>query len=205
MDGLALLQGLPDGSASAAFFDPQHRAILDRQRYGNEGARQSGRASLPAMSEATIAEFMVEIDRVVKPSGYVFAWIDKFLMATGRYRAWISDVHLYVVDVVVWNKLRMGMGRRARCQSEFCVVLQRAPLKADGTWSDHALPDCWAEQQDRDLHPHAKPYQLTERLIRATTKRGDLVLDPCAGSYVVLEACKASGRDFIGCDIGVEK
>jgi DNA modification methylase len=47
---------------------------------------------------------------------------------------------------------------------------------------------------------------LIERLIRATTKAGDLVVDPCAGSYVVLEACRVSGRQFVGCDLetGVE-
>jgi site-specific DNA-methyltransferase (adenine-specific) len=36
------------------FFDPQHRAVLDKLQFGNEGARQRGRSNLPAMTEAYI-------------------------------------------------------------------------------------------------------------------------------------------------------
>ena len=32
------------------FFDPQHRGVLDKLAYGNEGARQKGRVGLPAMT-----------------------------------------------------------------------------------------------------------------------------------------------------------
>jgi len=49
-DALALLQSLPDSSTPLVFFDPQYRAVLDKLKFGNEGARQRGRAGLPAMS-----------------------------------------------------------------------------------------------------------------------------------------------------------
>lgn len=44
-------------------------------------------------------------------------------------------------------------------------------------------------------------------IICATTREGDYVLDPAAGSYSVLEACKLTNRNFLGCDIrfGEEK
>ena len=38
-------------------------------------------------------------------------------------------------------------------------------------------------------------------LIEATTDKGDWVLDPASGGYSVFEACKLSGRNFIGGDI----
>jgi site-specific DNA-methyltransferase (adenine-specific) len=108
---------------------------------------------------------------------------------------------LAIVDLICWNKLRNGMGRRARCRSEYLVVAQKKPTRAKGVWTDHRLDDSWPEMSDRSIHPHAKPRQLTERLIRAATKRGDLVVDPCAGSYGVLDACHATGRRFVGCDL----
>jgi site-specific DNA-methyltransferase (adenine-specific) len=43
-DALELLRALPDGRAPLVFFDPQHRAVLDQLKYGNESARQRGRA-----------------------------------------------------------------------------------------------------------------------------------------------------------------
>ena len=45
-----------------------------------------------------------------------------------------------------------------------------------------------AEKVSRKIHPHAKPFELTKRVIGAVTKPGDLVVDPAAGSYVVMHA-----------------
>jgi site-specific DNA-methyltransferase (adenine-specific) len=72
---------------------------------------------------------------------------------------------------------------------------------AAGAWTDHGINDCWPESSDRRIHAHTKPHVLTERLIRAATRRGDVVIDPCAGGYGVLEACRASGREFVGGDL----
>ena len=42
-DALTLLRSLPDPCTSLVFFDPQYRGVMDKLKYGNEGARQSGR------------------------------------------------------------------------------------------------------------------------------------------------------------------
>lgn len=202
MNGIELLAELPNRVASMAFFDPQYRDVLDKQNYGNEGSRQKGRAALPSMTGDDIAFFVEELSRVLKPSGHLMLWMDKFCMASGSYRRWIRRTpELAVVDMISWNKLRIGMGRRSRCMTEFLVVLQKTPIRAKGVWTDHSVPDCWPEYSDRAVHTHAKPYVLTERLIRAATKRGDLVVDPAAGGFGVLDACIASGRVFVGCDL----
>jgi hypothetical protein len=43
-DALELLRSLSDSYSPLGFFDPQFRELLDRQKYGNEGTRQSTRA-----------------------------------------------------------------------------------------------------------------------------------------------------------------
>ena len=43
-------------------------------------------------------------------------------------------------------------------------------------------------------HPTIKPPALVERCLRNSTWRGDLVLDPFAGSGSTLSACESSGR-----------
>jgi DNA modification methylase len=37
--------------------------------------------------------------------------------------------------------------------------------------------------------------------VEATTNQGDLIVDPCAGSFVVLEVCQEANREFIGVDL----
>ncbi len=46
-------------------------------------------------------------------------------------------------------------------------------------------------------HPCQKPIQMYEHIIRASSRPGDLVLDPFAGSGVAGEACRRLGRDCI--------
>ncbi|CAG8449727.1 11239_t:CDS:2 [Racocetra fulgida] len=38
-------------------------------------------------------------------------------------------------------------------------------------------------------------------LITATTNKGDLVIDPCVGSFIVLEVCQELKRDYLGVDL----
>ena len=84
-DALALLRSLPDGAGAAAFFDPQHRSVLDRHQYGNEGARQKARCELPAMSDSYIEQCCRDIARVLRPSGYLFLWVDAFRLCRGDH------------------------------------------------------------------------------------------------------------------------
>jgi len=50
-------------------------------------------------------------------------------------------------------------------------------------------------------HPTPKPIELMERLIQASSKRGDTVFDPCMGSGAVGIAAKKTKRKFIGVEM----
>jgi site-specific DNA-methyltransferase (adenine-specific) len=198
-DGLVLLRALDPASYPLCIFDPQYRGVLDRQKYGNEGARQQERSVLPQMSEEQIATFITEIGQVLMPSGHLLLWVDKFHLCTG-VRPWLTP-ELAIVDLLVWNKKRIGMGYRTRRTSEYCVVIQKLPLRAKGVWRSHDIPDVIDEPVGDRSFTHAKPVGLQVRLIEALTNPGDVVLDPAAGSYSVLKACERIGRRFLGCDV----
>jgi site-specific DNA-methyltransferase (adenine-specific) len=198
-DGLALLRALAGDSFPLCIFDPQHRGVLDRQRYGNEGSRQQERSTLPQMDEKLIIGFITEIGRALMPSGHMLLWVDKYHLCTGISH-WFSNTQLATVDLIVWNKKRIGMGYRTRRTSEYCLVMQKAPLRAKGVWRSHDIPDVWDEKIDGGF-THAKPPALQTKLVEALTNTRDIVLDPAAGSFSVLEACRRTNRQFLGCDI----
>ena len=201
MDGLAFLAALPSGSMPAAFLDPQYRGVLDRMAYGNEGqSRERARVALPQMTEDQIARFVAGIDRCLIPSGHLFLWIDKFHLCTGIAH-WLEGTSLETVDLLTWDKQRMGMGYRTRRQAEYLVVLQKSPKRAKGVWAVHNIPDVWGEKVARTGHAHCKPVGLQAELISAVTGARDIVIDPAAGSFSVMEACRRTGRRFLGCDI----
>lgn len=200
-DGLDLLRHIDDKSIKVVFFDPQYRGVLDKLKYGNEGvSRGKGRSDLTQMSFETIHQFLFEIQRVLVPNGYLFLWVDKFHLVEG-VKQWFADLNeLDTVDMITWNKKRMGMGYRTRRVSEYLVVVQKQPRLAKSTWTIHNIPDVWDEEVKK-IHPHSKPIKLQATLITATTDVGDYICDPAAGGYSVLEACKFTNRNFIGGDI----
>ncbi len=200
MAGLDFLQMIPHQSTPVVFFDPQYRGILDRQAYGNEGERQKGRARLPQMSDKDIGAFIGAIDHILVPSGHLFLWMDKFHLCTG-FADWLTKTRLDIVDMVTWDKQRMGMGYRTRRMCEYLVILQQQPRRAKGVWKLHNIPDIWSEKVQGGNGVHPKPIKLQTRLIEAVSHPGDMVVDPAAGSFSVLEACRASDRHFLGCDI----
>lgn len=204
-DALVLLRLLPDGYALLVFFDPQHRAIMDKKKYGNEGERQRGRAKLPAMSEDYIDACCIESARILKPSGYLMRWMDKFCLCEGHHLR-ISQQLLERVDLIAWDNLRPGQGDRCRNRGDYLLALQKPPKRARATWRDRGIWCRWVEKIDlkrypRKLYPHTKPIGLIKRLIAATTQPDDVIIDPCAGSFVVLHAALELGRNFFGCDL----
>ena len=221
MEGLELLERLDSMSVDLCFFDPQYRGVLDKMHYGNEGERQRGRSALRQMSEETISAFIAQITRVLKPSCYCMLWIDKFHLCEG-VGAWLDIIHsteshptkpsktpltrLQIVDLITWDKGKMGMGYRTRKQSEYLLILQKPPLKAKNTWKAHNIRDVWSEKippNELKLHPHAKPRGLQSALIESCTNVGDIVLDPASGSFSVFECARALERNFVGCDLRI--
>lgn len=200
IDGVELLKQIPDKSLKVTFFDPQYRGILDKLSYGNEGkSRGKDRSDLPQMSEDIIKTFLKEIERVLTPSGYLFLWVDKFHLVEG-VNSWISNLNMEIVDLITWNKMKIGMGYRTRRKSEYLLVIQKLPKKAKSTWVLHNIPDVWDEKVIK-THTHSKPIELQKQLILATTNDGDLVCDPASGGFSVFEACKLTNRNFIGGDL----
>lgn len=202
MDGYELMRGLPDDAAALVILDPQYRAVLDKQNYGNEGRRQKRRAALPDMRAEDISALVEQAGRVLRPSGHLALWMDKFSLASAHYHVWLNRAGVFqVVDLGAWNGGRMGMGARFRGCMQYVVIAQKRPTRAKGIWKDHGMLDGFLEVPDRQRHAHAKPQDFTTRLIRSVTEPGDLVVDPCAGGFGVLEACKQTGRQFVGCDL----
>lgn len=67
--------------------------------------------------------------------------------------------------------------------------------------------DWWEINQVKNVskkdnpHPCPIPYELARRIILSTTKEGDTVCDPFAGSGTVLKVAKDTGRKYIGFDL----
>lgn len=200
IDGLTLLKNIRESKIKVCFFDPQYRGVLDQLNYGNEGvSRCRDRSRLSQMTEDDIINFIHEIDRILIPTGHLFLWIDKYHLCSD-VNTWFKETDLNVVDLIVWDKGKLGMGYRSRRKSEYCLILQKSPKRAKDIWKAHNIPDVWCEKVKK-IHPHSKPIELQKVLIEAVTDIEDIIVDPAAGGFSVLEACQLCNRNFLGGDL----
>lgn len=72
---------------------------------------------------------------------------------------------------------------------------------------DKQMRSVWAigtpktEEKIFGKHPTQKPLELLQRIILASTKKGDIILDPFTGSSTTGIAAVGSGRKFVGIDM----
>jgi site-specific DNA-methyltransferase (adenine-specific) len=65
------------------------------------------------------------------------------------------------------------------------------------------IPPINMRAHERIGYPTQKPLALMDRIIRASSNPGDLVLDPFCGCGTTIEAAETAGRRWIGIDIAV--
>ncbi len=100
------------------------------------------------------------------------------------------------------RKYRLAWGRRYQLTGENRrIYLDEQPGAAIGTlWVDSGL-QLNTSSSERTGYPTQKPLALYERIIRASSNEGDLVLDPFAGCATTPIAAERLGRQWVGIDL----
>lgn len=102
--------------------------------------------------------------------------------------------------LIVWKKHNFGLGWAFRHQYELILVLEKGKPKynltdfSDVQTSSHI-------NHNKLNHPHQKPLDLLKKVILHSSKEGDLILDPFAGSGSTCKACNELNRKWIGIEL----
>ena len=118
--------------------------------------------------------------------------------------AWCNwNTYHYVLEalgqpksLIVWAKTHFGMGKGYRRQHEFLAFYGQIQSTTES--------DLWSIKKDSAntyKHPTQKPIALSERALKNSTKVGDYVFDPFAGSGSMLLACEQLKRNWIGIEL----
>jgi DNA modification methylase len=105
-----------------------------------------------------------------------------------RLYAAFSEAGGHWSTYIVWVKNTFTLGR-SDYQRQYEPILY-------GWCGDRNQGDVWFidKPHANDLHPTMKPVELVERAIENSSRRGNLVLDPFAGSGSTVIACENLGR-----------
>lgn len=101
-------------------------------------------------------------------------------------------------ETVLWARKQLTPRKKGKHYFDYSLMKeQNGGKQMKDVW---VLPLPKKSEKEFGHHPTQKPESLLDRIIQASTKEGDLVLDPFCGSGTTGVSCIRFNRNFIGID-----
>jgi modification methylase len=219
------LKKLPDRSVDLVFADPPYNLQLggdllrpDNSKVDAVDDHWDQFESFEAYDTFTRA-WLKECRRVLKDDGAI--WVIGSYHNIFRVGVAVQDLGFWILNDIVWRKSNpmpnfkgtrftnahetLIWATKSRGGKRYTFNYDAMKMANDELQmrSDWQLPLCTGEERLKDetgakAHPTQKPEALLHRVILASTRPGDVILDPFFGTGTTGAAAKRLGRRFIG-------
>lgn len=157
-----------------------------------------------------MAERLLVMQRLLKPTGSLYLHCDS---TSNAYLRVVLDGVFGVGNFrnqICWKRSASHTGTRGFGAVHDSILVYAAGEET--TWNgDGGAADLWEDipplnqsARERTGYPTQKPVALLTRIIEASSRPGDMVLDPHAGAGTALVAAELAGRRWAGIDLGGE-
>lgn len=224
-DCVAALEALPAGSVDVIFADPPYNLQLggdlhrpDQSQVDAVNDHWDQFESFQAYDAFTKA-WLMACRRVLKPNGTI--WVIGSYHNIFRVGSQLQDIGFWLLNDIVWRKtnpMPNFRGRRFQNAHETMIWASRDENAKGYTFnyeamkasnedvqmrSDWLFPICTGGERLKDdngrkVHPTQKPESLLARILMASSKPGDVILDPFFGSGTTGAVARRLGRHFVG-------
>jgi modification methylase len=224
-DCVSEMAKLPAASVDLVFADPPYNLQLqgdlkrpDDSKVDAVDDHWDQFSSFAAYDQFT-RDWLSACKRVLKPAGTL--WVIGSYHNIFRVGTALQDLGFWILNDVIWRKsnpMPNFRGRRFTNAHETLIwatadqhargyTFNYEALKAGNediqVRSDWTIPLCTGEERlkggdGKKLHPTQKPEALLARVILASSRPDDLVLDPFCGTGTTGAVAKHLGRRFIG-------
>jgi modification methylase len=224
-DCVAALDALPDNSIDLIFADPPYNLQLNGDLHRPDQSMVDAvddhwdQFESFAAYDAFTRAWMLAARRVLKPTGSI--WVIGSYHNIFRVGSIMQDLGFWLLNDVVWRKnnpMPNFRGRRFQNAHETMIWASKDAKSKGYTFnyeamkaanddlqmrSDWLFPICTGQERLKDengdkVHPTQKPEALLARVIMASSKLGDVVLDPFFGSGTTGAVAKLLGRNYVG-------
>jgi modification methylase len=222
-DCIAQMEALPAGSVDLVFADPPYNLQLGGELLRPNNSRVDGVddawdrfASFKDYDDFT-RRWLAAARRVLKDDGGL--WVIGSYHNIFRVGAALQDLGFWVLNDIVWRKSNpmpnfrgtrftnahetlIWCAKSAESRYTFNYDAMKALNDDLQMRSDWTIPLCTGSERLKSdgakVHPTQKPEMLLYRVLMATTKPGDVVLDPFFGTGTTGAVAKKLKRHFIG-------
>lgn len=193
---------MPSASVDLVVTDPPYESLEKHRAIGTTTRLKHSKASsndwFTIFPNLRFPELFREVFRVLRKNRHFYlfcdpetAFVAKPLAEQAGFKFW---------KPLVWDKKKIGMGYHYRSRYEFILFFEKGKRKLN----DLGVPDVIECPRIYNGYPTEKPVDVDEVLIRQSTQKGELVVDPFMGSGSAGVAAVRTGRQFAGSDICAE-
>jgi site-specific DNA-methyltransferase (adenine-specific) len=164
-------------------------------------------------------KWLTNIRSVMEDNGTI--WISGTLHNIFNIAKLLDELNFKVLNVITWQKTNPppNFACRAFTHSTEVIIWARKEMKVAHFYNyalmkklngNKQMKDVWTMpaiarwEKSNGKHPTQKPLSVLTRIILASTKPGDKILDPFTGSSTSGIAANLLGRKFTGIDFNIE-
>lgn len=204
-DCLNFLRGIDDKSVDVIITDPAYSGMNNKLMLGKgrivgkylEKGQENGKwFSEFRDTEENYKAFLLECKRVLKNTGHIYIMFDSFSLLS---LAPVVRQYFDVKNILVWDKVNLGMGHYFRRRHEFVLFATNGNnIKI----KHRSFPDVWRIKRIHQAkYPTQKPVEVFDIMLSASTSEGFTVCDPFLGSGSSAISAIKYKCNFLGCDI----
>ena len=206
-DCLIGIKKIPNNLIDLVIIDPPYQINNHNVKYDSDLAR-------------SINNYNNELYDTKLTNGYDYKILDELIRVLKKINIYIfcngEQIPFYIkyfvidrkckMDIIIWNKTNALplFNNKYLSDKEYCLYFRKGGYCSPKNYEDAKTVFYYPiniKDKKKWKHPTIKPEELIRKLIRNSSKEGDIVLDSFMGSGTTAISCIKENRNFIGYEI----
>lgn len=206
-DCLTGIKKIPDNFIDLVIIDPPYQINNHNVKYDSDLAR-------------SINNYNNELYESNLTNGYDYKILEELLRVLKKVNIYIfcngEQIPFYIkyfvidrkckMDIIIWNKTNAIplFNNKYLSDKEYCLYFRKGGYCSPKSYEDAKTVFYYPiniKDKKKWGHPTIKPEELVRKLIRNSSKEGDIVLDSFMGSGTTAISCIKEKRNYIGFEI----
>jgi DNA modification methylase len=195
-DCIEYIKTIKDKSIDCLITDPPYGVDIQFGAYDNQLSRKIENDGNIEDALVLLDEMLINVKSKLKEDAHIYIFCNWKIYP--QFNQIISK-HFQIKNLIIWDKLFMGMGDLKGNYSSSYEMIVFAGGNREFLNRPKNIIQC--RFGDERFHNTQKPVELIKQLIENSTNVNETIFDPFLGSGSTVVAAKEMKRNFIGCEI----
>ena len=190
------IKTIKDKSIDCLITDPPYGVDIQFGAYDNQLSRKIENDGNIEDALVLLDEMLLNVKSKLKDNAHIYIFCNWKIYP--QFNQIISK-HFQIKNLIIWDKLFMGMGDlKGNYSSSYEMIVFAGGYREFLTRPKNIIQCRFSDER---FHNTQKPVELIKQLIDNSTNVNETIFDPFLGSGSTVVAAKEMKRNFIGCEI----